>query len=166
MFLLNLAPFHGEAPTYCGEKSEKKRVARIWIVVGFALVALGAIANFIDLASNNYFAEGNVRAALQVFAFPIGSFAALCAWWFLSKLATVESNHPSIFRKAFLWLTAESLCLCGTYVNLLWVAPGLDQYGAPCSLEAFGSAGSAIGCFLMSREFSPQKAMGEPAGLR
>ena len=134
--------------------NEKKRIAQTWIVVGFTLVALGSIVNFGVLVSNNYFGEGNVRADLQLFLGPISSFAALCAWWFLGKIATLESTHAPLFKKAFLGLSLQFACLGVSYVNLLWMRPGLDKYTTSTWLLTLGVASSAIGFFLMSREFS------------
>jgi hypothetical protein len=136
---------------------EKKSVARYWILVGFALVAVGAIVNLIYLLSHGYLDHGNVRAVLQVFSIPLGSFAALWAWWLLSKIATLESNHSQLFRGAFIGLMLQSALLCITYVNLLWLAPGLSQFTSSWWIQLFGWAGAAVGFFLMSREFSGQK---------
>jgi hypothetical protein len=135
---------------------EKKSVARNWILVGFSLVAVGAIANLINLLSVGYLDRGNVRAALQIFSIPLGSFAALWAWWLLSKIATLESNHSQLFRGAFIGLMLQSVLLCITYVNLLWLAPALSQFTASVWIQLFGWAGTAVGFFLMSREFSQQ----------
>jgi len=106
--------------TYYRVMSEKKRIAQVWIVGGFALVALGGIVNFAVLASNNYFGEGNVRADLQLFTVPISSIAALWAWWFLGKIATAESAHAPLFKKAFLGLSLQNIFLCLVFVNVLW----------------------------------------------
>jgi hypothetical protein len=138
--------------------TQKKQVAQAWIVTGFALVALGAIVNFAVLVSSNYFGEANGRADLQLFAVPLSSLAALWAWWFLSKIATVESAHAPLFKRAFLGLSLQNICLCLVFVDVLSVSAGLDKYTASLWLQVLGQASSAVGFFLMSQEFSNKEA--------
>jgi hypothetical protein len=158
-----MAHLREDLQTYYRVMSEKKRIAQAWIVVGFVLLALGGIVNFAVLVSNNYFGGGNMRADLQLFAIPISSIAALWAWWFLCKIATTESAHAPLFKKAFLGLALQSLCLGLVFVNFLWMSPGLDKYTTSAWLEAIGQASVAIGFFLMSREFSNKETSMEEA---
>jgi hypothetical protein len=143
--------------------SERKRIAQLWIVVGFALVALGGIVSFAVLVSNNYFGQGDFRAVLQLFVVPLSSIAALWAWWFLSKIATVESAHAQLFKKAFLGLSLQNICLGLVYIDVLSVSPRIDQFTSSQWLEALGMASSAVGFFLMSREFSNRETANEEA---
>lgn len=140
--------------------TDKKRYARVWIVVGFALTAVGSILNMINLLSHNYLGEGNFRADLQLVALPLGSLVALWAWWLLSKIATLETNHAPLFRKAFLGLTIQSLCVGVEYMNLLWFGNGLNQYTWSFWLQGIGSVVTALGFLLMSRAFSNNAAVG------
>ena len=160
-----MAPLREDAKTYHRVMSEKKRIAQTWIVVGFALVALGGIVNFAVLVSNNYFGEVNGRTDLQLFVVPISSIAALWAWWFLSKIATAESAHAPLFKKAFLGLTLQNICLCLVYVDVLSVSPGLNKFTSSLWLQALGEASSAIGFLLMSRKFSNKETGIEEATL-
>lgn len=134
--------------------SDKKRYARAWVVAGFALTALGSIVNMIQLLDHGYLSEGSFRADVQLVVLPLGSLAALWAWWVLSKIATLISDHASLFRSAFIGLMVESLCLCVEYVNLLWSTPSLSQYTWPLWIQGFGSVATAVGFLLMSLAFS------------
>lgn len=136
---------------------ERRRFARAWIIGGFALTASGSIANLITLASDNYLGLGNFRADLQIFSVPLSSFAAFWAWWFLSKVATLDDEHTALFRKAFLALAIESLCGSVTFMNMLLATPALGQYDAQIWLQGLGSVGTAIGFFLMFRQFAPEQ---------
>jgi hypothetical protein len=133
---------------------DKKRLASTWIVLGFALSAVGAIFSMIVFIVHGYLAQGQFRADLQLFAIPLGSLGALWAWWFLSKVAILVSDHDQLFRLAFIGLAIQSVCSFVAYANVLWTSPGLSQYSAALWLQASGLLIAAIGFFLMSRLFS------------
>jgi len=141
------------------EKS--KQVARTWILAGFVLVAVGATVDLLVLTSNGYFDSSNFRANLQVFSLPLASLAACWAWWFLSKIAAEKSDQRPLFQRAFLGLMLQSLCLCITYVNLLWTDPNFDRFTSSLWIQVAGLGATAIGFFLMAREFSSKKMANE-----
>ena len=141
------------------EKS--KQVARTWILAGFVLVAVGATVDLLVLTSNGYFDSSNFRANLQVFSLPLASLAACWAWWLLSKIAAEKSDQRPLFQRAFLGLMLQSLCLCITYVNLLWTDPNFDRFTSSLWIQVAGLGATAIGFFLMAREFSSKKMANE-----
>lgn len=130
-----------------------KMYARAWVVTGFALTALGAIVNLVQLVSRDYLSEG-FRNDIQLIALTLGSLAALWAWWFLSTIATSVSGHDALFRSAFIGLMVESLCLCAEYLNVLGLTPIFSQFSWQFWLEGLGSLVTAMGFFLMSCAFS------------
>jgi hypothetical protein len=134
--------------------TDKKQFARAWVVAGFALTTLGSIVNFIELINNGYLSQGSVSADIQLFALPLGSLAALWAWWMLSKIATLTSDFASLFRSAFIGLMIVSLSLCVEYVNLLWSTPSFSEFIWPFWFQAVGSFGTAVGFLLLSLAFS------------
>jgi hypothetical protein len=148
-----------DARKYPRDMIEKKNVARHWIVVGFALVAAGAIENFVVLVSHGYLGQGAFRAYLQLFSIPFSSLAALCAWWLLSKIATLSESHPSLFRGAFIALMLQSIFLCVSYVNLLWIEFRFIQSSAGLWIDILGWVCSAVGFFLMAREFPRERLL-------
>lgn len=130
-----------------------KKYARAWVVTGFALTALGAIVNLVQLVSRDYLSE-SFRNDVELIALTLGSLAALWAWWFLSMIAISVSEHDSLFRSAFIGLMVESLCLCAEYLNVLGSTPVFSQFSWQFWLEGLGSLVTAMGFFLMSRAFS------------
>ena len=141
------------------EKS--KQVARTWIIAGFVLIAVGALVDLLVLTSNGYIDSSNFRADLQVFSLPLASLAACWAWWFLSKIAAEKSDQRPLFQRAFLGLMLQSLCICITYVNLLWTDPNFDRFTSSLWIQVAGLGATAIGFFLMAREFSSKKMANE-----
>ena len=125
------------------------------------LVAVGATVDLLVLTSNGYFDSSNFRANLQVFSLPLASLAACWAWWLLSKIAAEKSDQRPLFQKAFLGLMLQSLCLCITYVNLLWTDPNVDRFTSSLWIQVAGLGATAIGFFLMAREFSSKKMANE-----
>lgn len=138
---------------YCEDVTDKKNIARGWVITGFALTTLGSIVNVIQLLNHGYLSQG-FRSDIQLFAVPLGSLAALWAWWMLSKIATLVSDFNSTFRSAFLGLMVASLCLCVVYVNLLWSAHTFSQFTWPFWLQGLGPLVTAMGFFLLSLTFS------------
>jgi hypothetical protein len=134
-----------------------KQFARVWVVTGFSLTALGSIVNFIQLLNNGYLGQDSVSADIQLFALPLGSLAALWAWWMLSKIATLVSDFALIFRSAFIALMIGSLCLCVEYVNLLWSTPSFSEFIWPFWFQGVGSFGTAVGFLLLARAFSTEE---------
>jgi hypothetical protein len=134
--------------------TDTKQFARAWVVTGFALTALGGIVNFTQLLNNGYLSHGSVSADIQLFAVPLGSLAALWAWWLLSKIATLVSDFASLFSSAFLGLMVVSLCLCVEDVNVLWSTPAFSEFIWPFWFQGVGSFGTAVGFLLLARAFS------------
>jgi hypothetical protein len=132
----------------------KNTFARVWVIGGFALAALGAIVNVAVLAYHGELAQGSSRFYVSLIAAPLGSFGTLWAWWLLSKLSTLVDDHASLFRSAFLGLMVASSCLCVEYVNILWSDPRLDQYTVSFWLDTIGSGVVAIGFLFMSLSFT------------
>jgi hypothetical protein len=58
-------------------------------------------------------------------------------------------------------LMLQSLCLCITYVNLLWTDPNFDRFTSSLWIQGAGLGATAIGFFLMAREFSSKKMANE-----
>jgi len=131
-----------------------KKYARVWVVLGFALTALGSVVNMVQLVNHGYLSQGSFRADIQLIALPLASLAALWAWWMLSKVATLVSDHDVLFRGAFIGLMVESLCICAEYVNLLWSTPNFNQFNIPIWIQGLGSLVTAVGFSLMSLAFS------------
>jgi len=132
-----------------------KEFARAWIIGGFLLLAVGSFLVVVVLATHGYFNQGSLRANLQLFSQPAGSLATLWAWWMLSKVAVIESEHLVMFKRAFFGLMVASLCFGLSYVNILWNSPFHGFYAGAWWCDALGSLGAAAGFFLMARAFSP-----------
>lgn len=115
----------------------------------------------IVLISHGYLGKGQFRADLQLFVVPLASLAAWWAWLLLSKIATIESDHASLFRGAFLGLMIQSLGSGATYVNILWTSPDLNQYSISLWLQTIGAFAAALGFGQMAHEFSIDRISNE-----
>jgi hypothetical protein len=138
---------------YGVDVTDMKAYARVWVIAGFAMTALGGIVDLVQLVSRDYLSEG-FRADIQLIAIPLGSLAALWAWLMLTKIATLVSDHDALFKSAFMALTLESLCLCATYFTILWSVPSFSEFSWQFWLEGLGSLVTAVGFYLMAIAFS------------
>ncbi len=140
-----------------------KKYARAWVIAGFSLTALGSIVNLVVLVDHGYLDQGSVRADVQLIVLPLGSLAALWAWWLLSKMTALISDHASLFKSAFIGLMVESLFLCLYYVTVLWSWQGLVQFTWQLWMQAFGAGATAVGFLLMALTFSNRSGLGQSA---
>jgi hypothetical protein len=85
-------------------------------VAGYVILAIATIVNF---ANTDGELGMNVRADLDLFAFPLASLAGLVAWWFLTRVEASDGIQISLLRKGYLALGIQALLGSVTYLILV-----------------------------------------------
>jgi len=93
-----------------------REIARATVVAGYAILAIATVVNF---ANTDGELGMNVRADLDLFAFPLASLAGLVAWWFLTKVEASDGVQISLLRKGYLALGIQALLGSVTYLILV-----------------------------------------------
>ncbi len=119
--------------------------ARVEIVVGYAVAAVGAVIGFISWA-----AVGGLRFSsnfdVQEIAVVLGFFAGVAGWFFLTQIVVGDTGpQRRLLRKALWGLALEQLCV-GISVLAVeldasvfgWSNLGLTLLGAGALLSALG----------------------------
>ncbi|HEY1762988.1 MAG TPA: hypothetical protein VGG17_10375 [Acidimicrobiales bacterium] len=137
-----------------GAITRDRNGARIQIVGGFAIAALGALISFV-----NWIANGGIRYSsnsdVQSFAATFAVVTGVVAWWFLSQIVMSDVTPPLLARRALRWLMLEELCFAVAslafviefrHLTFAWPLVGNVLVG-------LGALLSAAGFFSMMRTF-------------
>ncbi|MGA7834766.1 MAG: hypothetical protein WCA31_06110 [Acidimicrobiales bacterium] len=119
--------------------------ARVEIIVGYAVAAVGGLVGFINWASvgglrlsSNY----DVQSIAALFAY----VASVAAWFFLTQMRVDNAgSQRSLLRKALWGLALEQLCVAVSVLAVVvnardfgWSDLGLTLLGAGALLSALG----------------------------
>jgi predicted MFS family arabinose efflux permease len=117
-----------------------------YIVTGYAITALGALINVVNLWSGHDLWSMSSRYDVEVVANLLSTFAVLGGWWFLSQLNSDDERQRRIIRRGFLFLGCEQL-LSGVSISVF--ASGQHtagfRYFVPMWAPAAGGVVAAIG---------------------
>ena len=133
-------------------ENTQRRMARNLIVVGYSVIFAGTVTVDAWEISMGYFQQtwrdDVVRSSL-VFAY----FAAIIAWWFLSRVVANTPPQISLIRKAYFALALQALLLSCSFVFFLIDFPALSWSSASTWTYALGTISTAIGFFLMAASY-------------
>jgi hypothetical protein len=138
--------------------------ARIEIVGGFAITAIGALASFV-----NWIADGGIRYSsnsdVQSFAATFAVVTGVMAWWFLSQIVMSNATPPLLARRALRWLMLEELSFATAslafVIEFRRLTFAWSLFGN--ALVGLGAVLSAVGFFSMMRTFQKGPAILESA---
>jgi hypothetical protein len=134
--------------------ARERNRARIEIVGGFAVTALGSLTSFI-----NWISDGGIRYSsnedVQSFAATFAVVAGVVAWWFLSQIVMSDVTPRLLARRALRWLMLEELCLAvaslAFVIEFRRLTFAWSLFGN--TLVGLGALLSAVGFFSMMRAF-------------
>lgn len=137
-----------------GAITSDRNGARIQIVGGFAITALGALISFV-----NWIADGGIRYSsnsdVQSFASTFAVLTGVVAWWFLSQIVMSDVTPPLLARRALRWLMLEELCFAvaslAFVIEFRHLTFAWSLFGN--TLAGLGALLSAAGFFSMMRTF-------------
>ena len=132
--------------------STQRQVAHKWIVFGYCALFVGTSIGVIWQVTNQYFVQ-SWRVDVNSFSAVSASFAALIAWWFLSRINADKPDQISLVRKAFLGLALQSLLVSTNAVIYLVNDPNLSWQSASTWGYALGTTSTMIGFFLMAMSY-------------
>jgi hypothetical protein len=129
-------------------KHGRREFARVVVLGGFTITALGATVNFLSLAENGTLKE-SAKADIQLVAVWIAAFISIAAWWFITKLSAENRVQLSLLRKAYGFLALQGLLSSLTYVliDLSWDVTSWPD--AVFWLYGIGGVVTGIGFVLM-----------------
>ena len=127
----------------------KRQLGRAFVVVGYSLVAVGAVILSVFNLSQSYLGADNPRAVLDYVANPLSLLAGLFAWWFLSALVVTEDRQVALVRRAFVGLSIQALATSITFFIVVTSGIGLSWPNASFWLDAIGQVSAAVGFFVI-----------------
>jgi hypothetical protein len=130
--------------------NNRHRRARLVLVAGFVLSAVGAVVGYVRLASSGVLGHSPFLSTLLSLIEPLTTVVAVWIWWWLSSISPTNEAQRLAFIKAWYGL-AISYLLSVTLWSLI-VFPGSDA--AFFWLQAVGNAISFVGFVLLAREFT------------
>ncbi len=134
---------------YGEEVSRRHDFGRALLVLGYSLVAIGAIIISVFNLTQRYVGAGDARAVLNYVADPLSMLAGLVAWWFLSALVVTEKRQVELVRRAFAGLSLQAFAVSITYfvvvtsgISVSWPDTAIWGY-------AIGQAAAGAGFFAL-----------------
>ena len=130
---------------------------RVVVVAGYAVYAVGAVISFSYEAS-----QGDLRLSSKsdvvLVAGVFASFAALFAWWILTRLV-VDDRSGVLARRAFLGLGVQALLMALPYFLYDIGVEFSDWYTFISWFFSIGSLLSGIGFLIMSASYGTQRVV-------
>ncbi|HEV3268788.1 MAG TPA: hypothetical protein VGZ68_10345 [Acidimicrobiales bacterium] len=130
----------------------RRTTAQKFIVAGYFVIFVGTLIEVIWQISNQYFQQ-SWRVDVDTFSIVFASFAAIIAWWFLSRIVAETSSQTSLIRKAYFGLALQALLLSSNFVLFLTGLPNLSWGSASTWGYCVGTISTAIGFFLMATSY-------------
>jgi hypothetical protein len=148
-----------------GATAHDRNRARIEIVCGFSITAIGELFSFI-----NWIWDGGIRYSsnedVRSFAATFAMVAGVAVWWFLSQILANDGTPRVLARRALLALVLEQLFLAVAslafvvvaYRNLAFAWSVLGN-----TLVGVGALLSAVGFYSMMRTYQDGPVVPVPA---
>src|SRR5664280_290151 len=125
-------------------ESAARKKARTFVVVGFALIAVGSIINVIrGVTSVGYFSLASSLTLFQLVLSPLVGLAAVWSWWWLSRIRVDTSEQASFVRRGFYGLALQNTISTAMVLALLFQVPTLQ----PGFVERRAVLGAVLGPF-------------------
>ncbi len=131
----------------------KHQLGRGFVVVGYSLVAVGAVIISIFNLSQSYVGADNPRAVLDYVANPLSMLAGLFAWWFLSALVVTEDRQVALVRRAFAGLSLQALAVSVTYFLVVTSGIGLSWPDTAIWGYSIGQAAAGVGFLIIYLDY-------------
>jgi hypothetical protein len=139
-------------------ESAARNKARTFVVVGFALIAVGSIINVIrDVATTGYISSARGLTLFQLALFPLVGLVAAWSWWWLSRIRVDTSEQASFIRRGFYGLALQNVLSTAIVLATLFQMPAFvrDSWNvAPFWAQFWGSLAVSIGFVLLGKEFA------------
>ncbi len=135
----------------------RRRRARLVLVTGFLLSAVGAVVRFVRQASSGGLGHSPFSFTLISLIDPLMTVVAVWIWWWLSSISPTNEAQRLAFIKAWYGL-AISYFLSVTSWSLIvfpgWTETFRGTVAAFFWLQAVGITISFVGFVLLAREFT------------
>src|ERR1019366_4176249 len=136
-------------------ESAARKKARTFVVVGFALIAVGSIINVIrGVTSVGYFSLMSSLTLFQLVLSPLVGVAAVWSWWWLSMIRVDTSEQASLVRRGFYGLALRNTLSTAMVLALLFQLPTFNRDSwnvAPFWAQFWGSLAVSIGFVMLGR---------------
>ena len=137
-------------------ESAARKKARTFVVVGFALIAVGSIINVIrGVTSVGYFSLASSLTLFQLVLSPFVGLAAVWSWWWLSRIRVDTSEQASFVRRGFYGLALQNTISTAMVLALLFQVPTFNRDSwnvAPFWAQFWGLLAVSIGFVLLARQ--------------
>jgi len=91
-----------------------------WIVVGFALIFIGELFQFIHEVQGGLLGQGDVRVIVEQLLQPVGGLFAATGWWFLSQLHASDDAQRRLIASGFLFVGLDLASSAAVGFMYLW----------------------------------------------
>jgi hypothetical protein len=139
-------------------ESVARKRARTFVVVGFALIAVGSIINVIRIVTSaDYFSLANGLTLFQLALSPFVGLVSAWSWWWLSKIRVDSGGQTSFVRRGFYGLAVQNVLSTAMVLALLFQLPAFNRDSwnvTPFWAQFWGSLAVSIGFVLLAREFA------------
>ena len=139
-------------------ESVARKKARTFVVVGFALIAVGSIINVIRIVTSaDYFSLANGLTLLQLVLSPFVGLVSAWSWWWLSKIRVDTGEQTSFVRRGFYGLAVQNVLSTAMVLALLFQLPAFNRDSwnvTPFWAQFWGSLAVSIGFVLLGKEFA------------
>jgi protein-S-isoprenylcysteine O-methyltransferase Ste14 len=137
-------------------ESVARKRARTFVVVGFALIAVGSIINVIRvMTSADYFSLANGLTLFQLVLSPFVGLVSAWSWWWLSKIRVDTGEQTSFVRRGFYGLALQNVLSTAMVLALLFQLPAFNRDSwnvAPFWAQFWGLLAVSIGFVLLARQ--------------
>src|ERR1035437_7136484 len=91
-------------------ESVARKRGRTFVVVGFALIAVGSIFNVIRVVTSvGYFSLASGLTLFQLVLSPLVGLVSAWSWWWLSRIRVDTGEQASFVRRGFYGLALQNV---------------------------------------------------------
>ena len=142
----------------------RQRRARLWIVAGFLLAAIGAIINFVQAVSSGVFEPSLYSSAALAVINPLMLIVAVWVWWWLTSFRPADEVQRRALLRAVYGLAA--MYFLGTLLWYFIIFPnGMSPRGfmtTTLGLQGASFPVSFVGFLLLARHYATSTGVSEP----
>lgn len=144
----------------------ERRRARLFVVTGFAVEAVGSLITLGRLISQGYFSL-STASSIELLLSDLAVLVSVWAWWWLTKVTVSSDDQRSFMSRAFFGLALASILFTAVALETLFQVPGYIQHGwdlAPLWAQGIGELAKCLGFVMMAREFTWTGALDVESG--
>jgi len=130
--------------------------AQAVVILGFALSATGSIVSYVNTITTRGYQFATLREIVIPMLNPLMMIAAVCAWWWLTRIGTDDEGQRTILQRAYIAFAVQYLFLTALFLFLITPFRSFGGFWMTSILwfQLVGGLVSSVGLFLLSLAMS------------